>query len=94
MVGILNAEIGSHFANVGWARTTIAAAQNQYEKRKDGNQSYKNRTMDLTHGGGRFSVRDAAVGDGPPHQLKGCTHWQECYDAITGGSIRVTGKSL
>jgi hypothetical protein len=64
VVGILDAEIGSHFANVGWARTTIAAAQNLYEKRKDGDPSHKYRMMDSTHGGGRFSIRNAVVRDG------------------------------
>jgi hypothetical protein len=77
VVGILDAEIGSHLANVGWARTTIATAQNQYEKRKDGDPSHKYRMMDSTHSRGRFSIRNAVVRDGLPHKLGGCAHWRK-----------------
>lgn len=65
MVGILEAEIGSRLANVGWARTTVATAENQYEKWKDGDPSHNNRMMDST-------VRDRL-----PNELAGCAHWRE-----------------
>ncbi|MGA7924418.1 MAG: hypothetical protein WCA20_00305, partial [Candidatus Sulfotelmatobacter sp.] len=38
-----------------------ATAQNQYEKRKDGDPSHKYRMMDSTHGRGRFSIRNAVI---------------------------------
>ena len=71
MVGILDTEIGGHLAKVRWARSTIAAAQNQYEERKDANRSHENRKMDSGHGAGRFRVDNAVVRDGPAR------HWAE-----------------
>jgi hypothetical protein len=77
VVGVLHAEIRSHLANARRARAIIAAAQNQYKKRKESNQSHKARISDWTLGGGRFSVHNGVRGDSLPHKVEGRVHWRK-----------------